>query len=608
MKVVSQFWLLIACLWAGMANAGLLDSSEEPPFLPVDEAFRMQPGEIKGNTLSLRWDIAEEYYLYRHRFEFTVLKPKGISLGELQLPEGKHKFDEYFGDIQAYYNAVEARLPLILQDAAAATPDSVRVSVRYQGCADKGLCYPPQTREVLFEPALLASTDEASNTTETAKAQAANQPEQDRLASLIVDGHWLTIIGQFYLLGLLLAFTPCVLPMVPILSGVIVGLDKERSAGLAFLLSLAYVLAMAFAYALFGAIAGLFGHNLQAAMQAPAVLIGFSALFVALALSMFGVYKLQLPSALQSRLSEMSAKQKGGTLIGAAIMGFFSALIVGPCVAPPLAGALLYIGQTGDPLRGGMALFTLGLGMGTPLLLLGTLEGKVLPKTGAWMNRVNHFFGFILLGVAVWLLSRIAPAHSIMLMWGALSVGLGVYLGALSRAERSGWQQLEQTAGLLALVYGILILIGAALGGSDPLRPLAQQALSNPSAQVKHVSFQPIKSSEDLQLALTNAQRPVMLDFYADWCVACKDMEKHVFPAAEVRALLEQMQLLQADVTANDAVDKALMRELGVIGPPTMIFYHPDSGELTSLRLIGELSASDFAAHLRRVLSQTNNP
>jgi thiol:disulfide interchange protein DsbD len=437
--------------------------------------------------------------------------------------------------------------------------------------------------------------------------QSDQQPEQDRLATLIVDGHWLSIIGQFYLLGLLLAFTPCVLPMVPILSGVIVGLDKDRSTGLAFMLSLAYVLAMAFAYALFGAIAGLFGHNLQAAMQAPAVLIGFSALFVALSLSMFGVYKLQLPSSLQSRLSELSAKQKSGTLLGAAIMGFFSALIVGPCVAPPLAGALLYIGQTGDPMRGGMALFTLGLGMGTPLLLLGTLEGRMLPKTGAWMNRINHLFGFLLLGVAIWLLSRIASAHLIMLMWGTLTLGLGVYLGALSRAERSGWQQLEQTAGLLALVYGVLILIGAALGGSDPLRPLATQSHGSATNQTRHADFEAIKSSDDLQAALALTEQPVMLDFYADWCVACKDMEKHVFPDPQVSALMQEMHLLQADVTRNDATDKALMNELGVIGPPTMIFYHADGSELSKLRLIGELDANEFAAHLRRVLAQARS-
>ncbi|MDX1498031.1 MAG: protein-disulfide reductase DsbD, partial [Salinisphaeraceae bacterium] len=349
------------------AYAGLLDADDNP-FLPVDEAFIIQPGEVDKNELKLSWQIADGYYLYRHRFQFNVLEPAGLVLGEVELPQGQEKHDEYFGDIQAYYQSVMASIPVVGE-----LPERIVLSVRYQGCADKGLCYPPQTREVDFTSGS-GKPSESQVLTEDSSATLP-QPEQDRLADFIGDRGWLGVIGQFFVLGLLLAFTPCVLPMIPILSGVIVGLDQERSTSLAFLLSLAYVLAMATAYALFGAIAGLFGHNLQAALQAPMVLIGFSALFVALALSMFGLYKLQLPNALQNRLTEISAKQRGGTLAGAAIMGFLAALIVGPCVAPPLAGALLYIGQTGDPIRGGTALFSMGLGMGTPLIILGTLEG-----------------------------------------------------------------------------------------------------------------------------------------------------------------------------------------------------------------------------------------
>lgn len=595
-KHTASLWALCLVLLALPAHAGLLDS-QASPFLPVDEAFRIQPGEIQADALSLRWEIAEGYYLYRHRFEFSVIEPAGLQLGTVELPQGLEKTDEYFGDIQAYYDSVTARLPM----DTGGLPDTLRLSVRYQGCADKGLCYPPQTREVDFTRS--GSFGIGDNRDESVLV-AEEQPEQNRLADLIGGGNWLAIIGQFYVLGLLLAFTPCVLPMIPILSGVIVGLDQQRSASFAFALSLAYVLAMAVAYAIFGAIAGVFGSNLQAAMQAPAVIIGFSGLFVALALSMFGLYKLQLPSAIQSKLSEMSARQQGGTLIGAAIMGFLSALIVGPCVAPPLAGALLYIGQTGDPIRGGTALFTLGMGMGTPLLVLGTLEGGMLPKTGPWMNRVNHLFGFLLLGVAIWLLSRIAPPLLAMWLWGGLILGLGIYLGALSRTERSGWQQLEQTAGLLALVYGVLILVGAALGGSDPLRPLAHSGTATGSGQ--HVSrFERIKSVDDLRDVLASTDRPVMLDFYADWCVACKDLERKVFPDPAVAALMGRMHLLQADVTRNDAIDQALMRELGVIGPPTMIFYRRNGQEHAPSRLVGELSAVDFAAHLRRFLGQS---
>ncbi|MGB1581630.1 MAG: protein-disulfide reductase DsbD [Nevskiales bacterium] len=580
-------------LFSPASQAGLLDTGENP-FLPVDEAFRLQPTEIDGNALKISWQIADGYYLYRHRFEFTVLEPKNLQLAPAELPEGKEKHDEYFGDIQAYYHDVSATLR-----AVEALPQRIVLSVRYQGCADKGLCYPPQTREVEFTTTATSSAGPSP----TAQANsAAIQPEQDRLANFISDRGWLGVIGQFFALGLLLAFTPCVLPMIPILSGIIVGLDQERSTRQAFFLSLAYVLAMASAYAIFGAIAGLFGHNLQAALQAPWVLIAFSALFVALALSMFGLYKLQLPSALQNRVNALSAKQRGGTLLGAAIMGFLAALIVGPCVAPPLAGALLYIGQTGDPIRGGAALFSLGLGMGAPLIVLGTAEGRLLPKTGAWMNRINHLFGFLLLGVAIWLLSRFAPALITMWLWGALIVGLGVYLGALSRAERSGWQQLEQTTGLLALVYGVLILVGAALGGQDPLKPLSHLN-SGAQNQVQLTAFKRIKSYEDLQAELAAANGPVMLDFYADWCVACIEYEHKVFPDPQVQGLMQQMTLLQADVTANDATDQALMRKLKVIGPPTMIFYNAGGSEHAASRLIGELKAPAFSEHLKRFLN-----
>ncbi len=570
---------------AGLLEGGL---SSEEDFLPVDEAFVLQPARQNGAALEVSWNIAPGYYLYRHAFRFRLRETTELELGAAQLPAGKQKRDDYFGAVETYRERLTARVPL---SARAALPDTLKLEVRYQGCADAGLCYPPQTR--LLDVRLGAVA--------TGAAQAPPVPEHEQLAQLIDSGRLLAILPQFLLLGLLLAFTPCVLPMLPILSGVIAG-EHAQGAWRGFSLSAAYVLAMAAAYTLFGAVAGLFGHNLQAEMQAPAVVVSFSLVFVALALSMFGLFKLQLPSGWQSRLSAFSARQQGGKHLGAAVMGFLSALIVGPCIAPPLAGALLYIGQTGDPVLGGIALFALGLGMGAPLLALGTFEASLLPKAGAWMTRVNHGFGFLLLGVAIWLLGRLLPAALVLLLWTVLAYAVAAYLFSLRPQQRLARWAVSFSV-LAAATYGAWLMAAALNGAGDPLRPLA--ALRPAEQAAVSAQFRRIKTVQDLDAALAaarSAQQPVLLDFYADWCVACKDMERKVFPDPEVRRLMQRFTLLQADVTANDEDDYALMLKLGVIGPPTMLFYGADGAELTRQRLVGELDATEFSVHLREVL------
>jgi thiol:disulfide interchange protein DsbD len=417
----------------------------------------------------------------------------------------------------------------------------------------------------------------------------------------------------FFGLGLGLAFTPCVFPMIPILSSIIVGQGQHLTTARAFVLSLVYVLAVAVTYTVAGIAAALFGGNLQAAFQNPWILSSFAAVFVVLALSMFGFYELQMPSSVQSRLNEMSTHQKGGTLFGVAVMGFLSALIVGPCVAAPLIGALLVIGQTGDVMLGGSALFALSLGMGAPLLAIGTGFGKVLPKAGPWMDATKAVFGVLLLAVAIWMLERILPPAVTMALWAALLIASAVYMGALDSlaSGASGWRRLWKALGLVLLVWGALLLIGVAAGGRDALQPLRgifAGGGSGTAAQADaHLPFKRIKSVADLEAevsAAAAAGKPVMLDFYADWCVSCKEMEKFTFSDPRVRQALSDAVLLQADVTANDDDDKALLKHFNLLGPPTIIFYAADGQERRAHRVVGYMKVNEFLEHLGGALER----
>jgi thiol:disulfide interchange protein DsbD len=427
---------------------------------------------------------------------------------------------------------------------------------------------------------------------------------------------WL-IIGAFFVAGLGLALTPCVFPMIPILSGIIVGQGKNITTGKAFTLSLVYVLAMALTYTVAGVLAALFGSNLQAAFQNPWVLSVFAAVFVGLALSMFGFYDIQMPSFLQSKLTDISNRQKGGTLTGVAVMGFLSALIVGPCVAAPLAAALIFIGQTGDPVLGGEALFALSLGMGAPLLLIGTSGGKLLPRAGMWMDAVKAVFGVILLGVAVWMLERIVPGAVAMLLWALLAIVSAIYMGALEPLGEgaSGWRKLWKGFGVAVLIYGAVLLIGAASGRTDPLAPLsggaamygavmpAPGAAPGAAPAAAHgLAFKRFKGLDGLNRELAaNKGKPVMVDFYADWCISCKEFEKYVFSDPRVSQALAGTVLLQADVTDNDAADKALMKHFKIIGPPTIMFFGPDGKELSRYRVVGYMEPQQFLAQVQSV-------
>jgi len=575
-------------------------------FLDPEVAFTVLAEAPDADTITVHWQIADGYYLYRKRFAFTPAGDSDLVLGAPVLPIGKIKNDEYFGEMEVYYNDVLASLPV---EGGGDRARSVALDVVYQGCADAGLCYPPITKRINLT--LPASHDSglAAGSSESLQA-VAELPEQDQLARSLASGNTWLVLLSFFGLGLLLTFTPCVFPMIPILSSIIVGQGDTISTRKAFTLSLIYVLAMATTYTAAGVVAGLFGANLQAAFQNPWILTTFSIVFVLLALSMFGFYDLQIPASWQAKLAGASGRQQGGTYAGVGIMGFLSALIVGPCVAAPLAGALIYIGQTGDAVLGGTALFALSMGMGAPVLAVGTSAGKLLPKAGPWMEAIKAVFGVLLLGVAIYLLERMLPAWITMLLWGALATVAAIYLGALDSlaAACNGWLRFRKGAGLVMLVYGVALVVGGFSGSDDVWHPL--KGLSSGSADARHegLDFQRIKGTRGLDAALRGATaqgRPVMLDFYADWCVSCKEMERYTFSDAEVQAALGDTLLLQADVTANDAEDQALLKRFGLFGPPAILFFGADGVERSNYRVVGFMKAPRFREVVEKAVFPT---
>lgn len=572
--------------------------------LDVDQAFMLSTKSEAGQVIA-SWEIAEGHYLYRDKINIIAENSSNVSTGKLQVPEGELKHDELFGDTHVFHHQVEARLPVTdIKNGA----ETAKFKVKYQGCSEiSGICYPPTTKDITIKLNPLGSAVAATTASDDTQPPVS---EQDRIAESLKSGSsWLTIIS-FFGFGLLLAFTPCVFPMIPILSGIIIGQGDKISTRSAFTLSVIYVLAMAATYTVAGVVAGVFGENLQAAFQNPWILGSFAAVFVLLSLSMFGFYELQMPNAIQSRLTEYSNKQQGGTYVGVAIMGFLSALIVGPCVAAPLAGALIYIGQTGDAVLGGIALFALSMGMGAPLIAIGTSAGKLLPRAGGWMDAIKAVFGVMLLGVAIWMLERIIPATVGILLWAVLFIVSSIYMGALEglKAESTGWNRLWKGLGLILFAYGILLLIGASAGSKDMLQPLKGLAMaSGHSAQnQQHLQFKQIKGLEGLnqQLAMAEQQqKAVMLDFYADWCISCKEMEKYTFNDPAVQSELKNIMLLQADVTANDTLDKELYKHFGIIGPPAIIFYDPKGNEQKNYRVVGYMPAEKFGPHIRQALN-----
>ena len=569
-------------------------------FLPVDEAFRPMLTALDGNTVEFSIQVAPGYYLYKNKIAAATGSDR-VQLGKLNLPPGDMKNDPYFGDMEVYHEDVFATLPL-----ARATPEALELEleVKYQGCADGGICYMPVTRMLTVS---LPTATAVTALSEATPGNAAPQSEQARLAQLISSAGMWVVLATFFGAGLLLAFTPCVLPMVPILSGIIAGDGDNVSPSRGFTLAFAYVGGMAVVYTAAGIAAAAVGVQLQAVFNQPWVLSLFAGLFVVLALGMFGLFDLQMPSSIQTRLAAVSGRQKRGTIVGAFVMGALSSLIVTACVAPPLVATLTVIGQTGDLLRGGAALFALSLGMGAPLLAVGASAGKLLPKAGPWMVAVKNAFGFMMLGLAIWMLSRILPGPVTLALWGVLIFMAGVYLGGLTTLtpESATTQKLGKGLGLLGVFYGAVLVLGSLAGGHSLLQPLSGIVMGSQPAAIdtRGLDFRRIKTVEDLDAALAAASaeaKPAMLDFYADWCVSCIEMEHYTFTDPGVQDALSNTVLLQADVTANDEQDQALLRQFGVFGPPTILFFGPDGLERDGFEVVGFMDAQDFAAHVQR--------
>ena len=605
LRFLALFWLFLATAFAHAA---------EP--LEPEQAFRFSARAIDDKTVEARWQITPDYYLYRHMFRFEAASTGAATtqLGEAVLPKGKEKDDEFFGKVETYRGELVARIPV----AAGTLPFTLKATS--QGCWDGGVCYPPMTQEAKITLASLGETSGAVSPAPTFSGAGVVPPaqasgggdESGEIAKLLKgSGLWLAV-ATFFGFGLLLSLTPCVFPMIPILSGIIVNHGHAVTHLRAFTLSLAYVLGMAVTYAAVGVAAGFSGTLLSAALQNAWVLGAFALVFVVLSFSMFGFYELQLPTALQSKLSD-TANQQGGSLAAIAVMGALSALIVGPCVAAPLAGALLYIAQTKDAVLGGAALFAMGLGMGAPLLAVGVFSRSLLPKAGPWMEAVKKFFGVVLLATALWLVSPVLPAWTAMAGWAALLIVPAIYLHALDPLppHAGGWHKLWKGIGVAMLLCGAALLAGLLGGSRDPLQPLSflRGASAGTAASMyanEAPTFEKVRSVAELDARLANAAKPVMLDFYADWCVSCKEMEKLTFADPQVAAKMKDFTLLKADVTANNEDDKALLKRFSLFGPPGIILFDKTGKEIAGLRIVGYQPPAQFLPTLEAATASTS--
>jgi thiol:disulfide interchange protein DsbD len=575
----------------GGINALLDSKASGDDFLPPDRAFRFDALPDGTDRVRLNWEIADGYYLYRTRIKVATPSTRA-QLGAPQMPQGQIKTDEYFGRQEVYHHELVATVPVLRATGGAF---ELPLQVTYQGCADAGLCYPPITKNVTVN----LSAGAASPVSGHPGGAGGGGAEQDWFASLIRAGNPLVMLGWFYLAGLVLAFTPCVLPMVPILSGIIAGGGRTLTTTRAFALSATYVLGMALTYTLAGIACAAAGRQVQAVFQQWWVLALFAALFVVLALSMFGLFTLQMPVAIQTRIANISNRQSAGTFGGVAVMGALSALIVTTCVGPALVGALLVISQTGQVARGGAALFALSIGMGTPLLVVGASAGRLLPRAGPWMELVKKLFGVMMLAVAAWMLARIVPERVALTLWAVPALILAWLLWSQTRGHSAVTWGLRAT-GVIAGLYGVALTAGSALGGTDPLAPIPAFA-----AKAHELPFRSIKSLADLDRELAQAKvqgRGVLVDFSADWCTSCREMERYTFTDPAVQAALSSTVLLRANVTQNDADDQALLKRFGIFGPPTIAFYGADGQERTQYRVVGYMKAQAFASRTHAAL------
>ncbi|HEY8117949.1 MAG TPA: protein-disulfide reductase DsbD [Methylophilaceae bacterium] len=587
----------------GSGKSAFLANNDEEKFLSPDEAFKLSVNVLDSQTLQAAFKVAPGHYLYRARISFELKSPIGNSVKSIDLPKGEIKQDATFGQSEVYHHDIMAEIKL-----AQPVEGKVTLAATYQGCSEKGLCYAPIHKNYDLD---LASTGGRTQNTNTLGFVSQNTGNDGEAANLLKSGKlWLIVIG-FFGFGLLLSLTPCVLPMIPILSGIIVGskqtANKAPSRLHSFNLSLAYTLGMALSYTLAGIAAGLSGQLLSNTLQNAWVLSATGLVFVLLALSMFGFYELKLPAAFESSMVNVSNRIKGGRFVGVFIMGALSALIVSPCVAAPLAGALIYISKTHDVLLGGIALFSLSIGMGVPLLLLGASAGSLLPKTGQWMNTVRNFFGVVMLGVAIWIITPLVPVSLQIAMWAALLIVPAIYMHALDGlpVHASPWMKFWKGMGVIALVLGVALLIGALSGAKSPLQPLSGLQANVSSTPKAKLSFQRINSLAELENYMQNsAGKTVMLDFYADWCVACKELEQFTFSDMGVQKSLENVVLLQADLTTPSNEGDALLKRFGLFGLPGIIFFDSNGQQIPSLKVVGYQDAEEFKQTLHQITSR----
>lgn len=576
--------------------------------IPADQAFQFTATAKDYQTLVGMWEIKQGFYLYRDQIHFSPADPLKNRLGQPLMPitnitkdyPGTGKLPVYTGNLQIAVPVIKSSGKIIV------------VKVHYQGCSEEGYCYPPQTKivsinlagnyRVPIQPVKinLAPVQTITKTIKTPLSQ------QEKIVQFLEHHSLFTILVGFFVFGLLLSLTPCVLPMIPILSGIIISKSQKMSHGHAFVLSCAYVFGMAITYAIAGVIFSFIGYSVQTIFQQAWIIILFSLIFVAMALSLFGFYNIQLPQALQNKLTKMSNHQKHGSYIGASVMGCLSTLILSPCVTPPLVGALAYISQRGSVVLGGSALFVMGIGMGVPLLLIGAFSVKLLPKVGPWMNAIKYVLGVLMLAVAIWIVSRIISRPVTMILWASLAIGSAITMGAL-KTSKTAWQRIVKTLGILLFIYGIVLAIGAFLGNSNPFAPLNLAQLRGKQIQKSALKFISIttltEAKKQLEIAKSQHQ-PVMMDFYANWCISCKEMDHYTFSNAQVQKQLHQFRLIRADVTKNNFQTRELEKHFNVVAPPTILFFSKNGKEIMNSRIIGEMSATKFLGHLQIIQKQ----
>ncbi len=579
-------WLLLCVLFFITALA-----QAEP--LPAEDVFKVQVKPVDPNAFVIDWEIKPHYFLYRDRISITETEDSNAHLGTIIFPKTTNKTDKQGRIFKIYRNHLALPISILGE-----RPGETLLKLNFQGCSDEGFCYPPEQRliKVAINDQLALSQVALENNDVPSETLSNTQ----NINPIFSEHHWVVVLLLFYGFGLLLAFTPCILPMVPVLSGIIVGHGKDVSTKKAFFLSLSYVLSMSVTYAIVGAVIALLGANIQISMQSPWAISIFSLIFIVLALSMFGFYEFKLPQAWQNKIAGSSRTQRGGHYLGAAVMGVLSTLILSPCVTAPLIGVLTYIAKSGDIIMGSVTLFILSLGMGTPLLVIGTSAGKWLPAAGNWMNAIKALFGILFLAVAIQLLSRIVPGSLSMALWSFLLIFSGIYAGALTYSS-THWEKLCQGIGIILLGYGLLILIGCSMGNTNPLQPLTSAGATT-TAKIPSLKNQSLST---IQAAINHAAgSPVLLDFYADWCTSCKVMEETIFKNPKVLQALSHFDLIKIDITDNTPANREIMRHFKIIAPPTYLFFNAHGQELNAQRVVGEIDAQAFLDVIRSVNNQ----